>query len=73
VVDVFSAELAADVVAFAAVLLFSAVVVLFVSAVAIVSVMTPVAEFSPQPVEHTSTADKIIAVKNLNLLLYIPI
>jgi hypothetical protein len=76
VIDVFSIEVAADVVAFAVVLLFSAVVVLFVSAVAIVSVMTDVAEVSvpfPQPVEHTSTANKIIAIKNLNLLLYIPI
>jgi hypothetical protein len=66
VVDVVSVE-------FAAVVAAAVVTVApFVSTVAMVSVVIDVAEFPPQPIEHTIAADKIIAIKNFNLLLCIP-
>jgi hypothetical protein len=69
VVDVVSIELAAVVAA--------AVVTVapFVSAVAMVSVTASEVAFVPfpQPIENTTAISKIIAVKNLKLLLCIPI
>jgi hypothetical protein len=73
VVDVVSVELA--VAALAVVLLISVAVALFVSAVAMVCETTDeVASVPfPQPIESITAINKIIAVKNLKLLLCIPI
>jgi hypothetical protein len=74
VVDVVSVCVTAAVVAAVAAVVAAAVVA-FGSVVAMVSETTDeVASVPfPHPARHTSTADKIIAVKNLKLNLYIPI